>query len=139
MKTPWHLWLVGALSLLWNAMGVWQWYQELKRTPGYIAEMTLAQVRFIETMPVWVSVAFGLAVWGGVLGALALLLRRRLAFNAYIAALIGFLVNAAYVYVIKDGATVFGMGAVGINVAIFAICLFEIGYARWMAKRGVLR
>jgi len=139
LKTHWHLFLVGGLSLIWNLIGVMEWYNQLKRSPAWLAELTLAQVRFIEASPAWASVAFGLAVWAALLGALALLLRRRLAFNAYVASLIGFIVHAVYVYGLNDGAGLFGLGAVIFSGIIFIVTLFEIGYARWMAKQGVLR
>ena len=138
-KTPWHLWVVGVLSLAWNAMGVWTWQQQVTRAPGYLASMTVEQVRYIDAAPVWVSVAFGLAVWAGLLGALALLLRRRLAFNAYVAGLIGYLVNSGHAFATGDAARIMGAGGMAFTALIFVLCLFEVGYSRWVAKAGVLR
>ena len=138
-KTHWHLWLVGGLSLIWNLIGVLGWYNQIKRSPAWLADLTVAQVRFIELTPVWASVAFGLAVWAALLGALALLLKRRLAFNAYVASLVGFIVHAVYVYGLNNGAELFGFGAAGFSFLILIVTLFQIGYARWMAKQGVLR
>lgn len=139
LKTHWHLWLVGLLSLIWNMIGVVAWYNQIKRSPAWLADLTVAQVRFIETTPVWASVAFGLAVWAALLGAMALLLRRRLAFNAYVASLVGFIVHVVYVYGLNSGAALFGSEAVIFSGLVLIVTLFEIGYARWMAKQGVLR
>lgn len=139
LKAHWHLWLVGGLSLIWNLYGVLQWYGQLKLSPALLADLTVAQVRFIEATPIWASVAFGLSVWAALLGALALMLKRRLAFNAFVASLIGFLVHSVYVFQIQNGLEVFGPGAVAFALAVLIVSLFEIGYSRWMAKRGVLR
>lgn len=138
-KAHWHLWLVGGLSLIWNLFGVLAWYNQLKRSPAWLADLTVAQVRFMEATPVWASVGFGLAVWAALLGALALLLRRRLAFNAFVASLIGFIVHVVYVYGLSGGVEVFGFGAVAFTVVVLIITMFEIGYSRWMAKQGALR
>lgn len=139
MKRPWHLWLVGVLSLLWNAMGCWTWYQQVTGAPAYYANMTMAQIDYIRSAPNWVTIAFGLAVWAGLLGALALLLRRRLAFNAYVAGLIGYLVNTGHSLFTGDAARIMGTGGMIFAAVVFVLCLFEVGYSRWMAKQGVLR
>lgn len=139
MKTPWHLWLVGVLSLAWNAMGCWSWYQQISGAPAYYATMTMGQLRYIQATPAWATVAFGLAVWAGLLGALALLLRRRLAFNAYVAGLIGFITSSFNSFVLTDGIGVMGAASVGFAAFVFVLCLVEVGYSRWMAKKGVLR
>lgn len=110
MKTPWHLWLFGVASLAWNAMGCWTWYQQITGAPAYYATMTMAQVEYIRSAPQWVTIAFGLAVWAGLLGALALLLKRRLAFNAYVAGLIGFVANSVHSFLLTDGRTIMGTG-----------------------------
>lgn len=139
MKTPWHLWLVGVLSLAWNAMGCWSWYQQISGAPAYYATMTMEQLRYIQATPAWATVAFGLAVWAGLLGALALLLRRRLSFNAYVAGLIGFIASSFNSFALTDGLGVMGAGAAGFSAVVFVLCLVEVGYSRWMAKKGVLR
>jgi len=139
MKTPWHLWLVGVLSLLWNAMGCWTWYQQVTGAPAYYATMTMAQIDYIRTAPNWVNIAFGLAVWAGLLGALALLLRRRLAFNAYVAGLVGYLVNVGHSLFTGDAARIMGVGGMAFSAFVLLLCIFEVGYSRWMAKKGVLR
>lgn len=139
MKTPWHLWLFGVLSLAWNAMGCWQWRQEITRAPDYLAQLTVEQVRYIEAAPMWVAVTFGLAVWAGLLGALMLLFRRRLAFHAYVAGLIGFLANSAYTLLLSDGARVMGTSGLIFMAVVFVLCLVEVGYAWWARKRGWLR
>lgn len=139
MKTPWHLWLFGVLSLAWNAMGCWSWQQQVTRSPSYFAGMTLEQVRFIEQSPMWVSVAFGLAVWAGLLGALMLLFRRRLAFHAYVAGFIGYLANTAYTLFSGDAGRIMGTGGMIFAAVVFVLCLVEVGYAGWARKQGLLR
>lgn len=53
-KTPWHLWLVGVLTLLFNAMGIVSY---LTTKLGMLADMGLTpeQVAFMDSYPTWVS------------------------------------------------------------------------------------
>ena len=36
VKTPWHLWLVGVLSLLWNGFGAFDFIQTTTRGEAYM-------------------------------------------------------------------------------------------------------
>ena len=139
MKTPWHLWLFGVLSLAWNAIGCWSWQQQVTRSPAYFADMTMEQVAYVQAMPMWATVAYGLAVWAGLLGALMLLFRRRLAFHAYVAGLIGFIAYSAYVYLLSDGTRIMGSAGLMFSAFIFILCQVEVAYAYWIRGKGVLR
>lgn len=88
-SAPWHLWLVGVLSLLWNALGAWQWLQQVTGLPAYWNSLTAAEAAYLRAVPLWTDIAFGLAVWGGLCGALLLLARRREATAAFAIALPG--------------------------------------------------
>src|SRR5690606_10410093 len=65
MSAPWHVWLVGVLSFLWNALFVWQWMLQVTGDPAYWAGMTPAEAAYLRAAPLWTDVAVGIAVWGG--------------------------------------------------------------------------
>ena len=77
MSTPWHLWLVGVLSFLWNALFVWQWTLQVTGDPAYWSSLTPAEAAYLRAVPIWTDVAVGVAFWGGLLAAVLLLFRRR--------------------------------------------------------------
>ena len=85
------------------------------------------------------DVAFGLTIWCGVLGALLLLLRRRLAFNAYAASLIAILADSTYVHFLSNGREVMGTEGVMFGVVLIVLCAGQTLYARWAGRRGWLR
>ena len=138
-KTPWHLWAVGAATLLWNGFGAFQWYRQVTRSDSYWGNLTMDQVQFIIAQPMWVEVAFGVGVWTGVLGALMLLLRRRLALNAFVASLIAILVNTLFMQVLSNGRAVFGNGTLIAAIAVIAVAAASIVYAHFARKRGIIR
>ncbi|WP_292043407.1 MULTISPECIES: hypothetical protein [unclassified Brevundimonas] len=138
-KAPWHLWAVGAATLLWNGFGAFQWYRQVTRSDSYWGNLTMEQVQFIIAQPMWVEVAFGVGVWTGVLGALMLLLRRRLALNAFVASLIAILVNILFMQVLSNARAVFGNGTLIAAIAVIAVAAASIVYAHFARKRGIIR
>ena len=133
VKTPAHLWIVGGISLLWNAMGAAVYMLTMMRHPLAMDGADAAMVAAIDASPLWSNAAWGIGVWGAVAGSVLLLCRSRLAFTAFVASLAGLIVVGTYELV----------SAMPVNVpqmaSIWAIALFLLWYSRKQAKSGVLR
>ena len=74
--TPWHLWAVGILALLWSAGGALDYTATKLQLDAYMGQFTEEQLEYFYGFPVWMVAAWACAVWGGLLGAVMLLLRR---------------------------------------------------------------
>lgn len=133
---PIHLWLVGLLTLLFNAMGIIS-YMTTKL--GMLAEMGLtpSQIAFMDSYPAWVSGFWALGVWGAFAGSALILLRSRWAVAAMGAALMGLAVVTFYHYVMIVVPA--DMQSPALDAAIWAVTLFLLVYARRMVAAGVLR
>jgi hypothetical protein len=139
VRTPWHLWVVGVIALLWNAIGAFDYVMTETKNAVYMSAFTPEQLAFFYGFPAWVVAAWAIAVWGGVLGALLLLLRRRLAVWVLLASLVAMVVTTFQNYVLSNGLEIFrDAGSRGFTAVIFAIALGLFLYARAMRKRGVL-
>ena len=141
IKTPWHLWLVGVISLLWNLVGGMDFTLTQAGSAAYLGAMTPTQLEYFHRLPVWVVVAWGIATWGGVVGSLALLFRKCLAVPVFLASLIGIVLLNLHTYFLSNGLEVQGGGA---GVVVFSAVIFVIGILLWlyagaMRRRGVLR
>ncbi|MDP5102847.1 MAG: hypothetical protein NWP98_02870 [Erythrobacter sp.] len=136
VATPWHLWVIGALTLLFNAMGVLSYTMtEL----GMLADagMTPDQIAFMDSYPAWAIAFWALGVWGAFAGSVLLLLRSKYAVAAMVVATIGLIGTTVYNYVLIDVPA--SMQAPGLDVAIWAVTLSLLLYVRRMASTGVLR
>lgn len=135
-SAPWHLWVVGVVTLLFNSMGIIS-YTTTKL--GMLAEMGLtpSQIAFMDSYPAWVSGFWALGVWGAFAGSVLLLARSRFAVGAMAAALVGLLVTTIYHYVLIEVPA--DMQAPALDVTIWTVTLFLLFYARAMAAAGVLR
>ncbi|SEV96015.1 hypothetical protein SAMN04488515_0412 [Cognatiyoonia koreensis] len=141
MKTPVHLWIVGALSLLWNAGGGIDYFMTKTGNTDYLAQLTPEQVTFLETAPLWFDTAWAVGVWFSILGSLLLLLKSRFAGPTFLVSLIGLIVASIYTYLISDAGNALAMSgtvAVIFTIAIPVILILLWIYARWMTAKGVL-
>jgi hypothetical protein len=138
-RAPRHLWVVGVLAVLWNAVGAMDYVMTETRNAAYMSGFTPEQLAFFEAIPAWTIAAWAIGVWGGVVGALLLLLRRHLAEWVFLASLLGVVVTTFRNYVLSNGLDVIGGPASTVFTAvIFLVALGLYLYARAMRKRGVL-
>ena len=137
-ETPKHLWVVGILGLLWSAMGAFDYLMTQTENASYMAQFTPEQLEFFYGFPTWVVATWAIAVWGGVLGAVLLLLKKRLAAPVFLVSLLAMVLTSIHNFFLSDGLAVMGGAAVAFSGLIFAIALGLWLYARAMAQRGVL-
>lgn len=88
-KAPVHavFWLISVVALIWNGLGVLNFFMQMN--PEVLAAMPESHRVIVETRPVWATVGVILAVFGGTLGCLLLLLRRSVAMWFMLISLVG--------------------------------------------------
>ncbi len=143
-KAPMHLWIVGILSALWNGFGAFDYFMTRTKGEDYIQSMmptadVAGIMTYIDSFPIYVSLGWGIGVWGGLAGSLLLLARSRHAVIAFALSALGAIVgvgwqllNPAPVAAMHDG---FNAAMPYVIIAI-AIALFV--YARAQRAKGVL-
>jgi len=136
-RVPVHLWIVGVLSLLWNAYGCFDYLMTQTRNASYLAGFTAEQMAVFDRMPAWVNAAWAVGVWGALLGSVLLLLRRRWSVHAFRLSLLGAAVGTAYQ--IRVAPQPLSNADWALTIAILVVGLALVLYARWQIMRGVLR
>lgn len=138
--TPWHLWVVGIASLLWNAGGAYDYLMTQLGNQDYLSMLTEGQAGFLAARPVWFDAAWAFGVWGSVAGSLLLLLRSRFAVGAFLVSILGLVVSSAWSYGIAEPSAIDVMGTFGaaFSIAIVVVLLGLYIYARAMRRRWVL-
>ena len=141
IKTPWHLWLVGVVAVLFNSVGVYDFVMSLMQGPSYLASagMTPAQIEHYQQMPAWMTVDWAVGVFGALLGSVLILLRNKLAWPVLAVSLAAFLLMQIHTYVLTDGGKIMGQSMAITSAVIAALLAFFTWYAWAMTRRGVLR
>lgn len=138
-KTPVHLWIVAVLALLWHLMGVVDYLATQLRWEAYMSDFTQEQLDYFYGFPSWVVAAWAIAVWGGLLASIGLLLRKRWAVWLFALALAGLALSTLYNFVLSDGAAIMGTTGTIFTVVIWIVTIALLLYARRQAAAGVLR
>ena len=87
--TPAVFWVVGIIFLLWNILGCGMYLMDKMTSDAKYAEMygeAMAATR--DIYPAWATGAYALAVWGGLLAAICLLLRKKISLPLFVLSLI---------------------------------------------------
>ncbi len=136
VKAPQHLWVVGILTLLWNAIGIFSY------TMTHLGKledlgMTADQIAFFDSFPAWANALWALGVWGAFFGSVLLLLRSRWAVMSVAISVVGLIGTTIYQnFMIEVPAE---LQSIPLNVMIWVTTLFMLWYARKMRGEGVLR
>ena len=137
-KPPIWFWIVSVVALLWNLLGVMAFVGQMAMTPDMLAQLPEAERIAIETRPVWATVAFGIAVFGGAVGSALLLLRSRMAKLLLIASLLGVIVQMAQA-LSASSLSDFGPGGMVMTVMIIGICALLVWLSVVAQRKGWIR
>lgn len=137
-KAPLHLWIVGILALLWSLLGAADYIMTETHNEAYMSKFTPEQLEFFYGFPAWLVAFWAIAVWGEVLGAVLLLLRKRLALHALVVSFLCMAVTMIHDYGFAGAADIVGGVGIVFGVIAFVVALALILYARSMARKGIL-
>ncbi len=138
-KPPLWFWAVSALALLWNLMGVWQYIWQTTATSEDLAKVYNAtQLDMINAQPAWYTGVFALAVFGGALGCLLLLLRKKIALWPLLLSLICVIIQNIYFATAGVYAHIHG-GEWVMTLLIPLVAILLVWLARHMSAKHILR
>lgn len=138
-STPKHLWAVGVLALLWNAMGARDYVMTQTRNEGYLSQFPPEVLAFVDAMPTWAVTTWATAIWFSVIGSVLLLARRRHAVWVFLVSLIAMVLTTIHTYILSNGMEIMGdTFSLVFNALIFFFALGLYLYARAMQQKGIL-
>ena len=137
---PMHLWIIGVVALLWNAMGAFDYVMTQTGNADYMAQFTPEQLAYFESFPTWVQGSWAIAVWFGVLGSVLLLMRMASAALVFGISFIAMVMTSIHNFGLSEVKMheITGPEALWFSAVIFVVALLLWLYARAMKQRGVL-
>ncbi len=138
-KPPIWFWLVSIVALLWNLMGVMAYLGQAYMTEEMKSNYTAEQLSLMESTPAWITAVFAIAVWGGLLGCIALIIRKRWSKPVLILSFVAIVIQMAYSFFMTNAAEVYGT-VQGIVTPIFVIIIGGalVQFSRFSIKKGWL-
>ena len=110
-RPKWYM-PVAIIALLWNLIGCAAYLMDVTLTPEAVAAMSPDQQALYAARPAWAVAVYAIAVWGGVLGCVGLIMKKRWAKGALLVSLLG---------LIAQDIALFGMSPVSIEASVYAL------------------
>ena len=134
----WSFWVIGAITLIWNVMGVINFFVQMNA--GALAAMPEAHRAIIEGRPAWATGGFAIAVFGGALGCLMLLFKKSVAYYLFIASLLGVIVQLIHTLSIASSTTHFSPFEISMIILMpLVVAVFLIWYSKLAKSKDWIR
>lgn len=132
-------WIVAALALAWNLMGVGAYIADVTMTEQALAALPEAERNLRESTPGFVTGAYAIAVFAGLGAAIALLLRRKLSIVLFAVSLAAVAVQMGYVFLVMNAAAVLGSESMTFPGIVILLGAFQLWVALAAKQSGWLR
>ena len=130
-RAPAWLRIVAALGLIWNCFGVYNYLMTVGVVGG--ADMAAA-----SAMPAWATGAFAVAVFGGTLGCIGLLMLKRWSKLLLLLSLLGVLAMDLWMFVLSGLGATAAAAELGVTAAVLVIALLLVWLAYSSDRKGWL-
>lgn len=137
-RVHWSFWTIGAVALIWNVLGSINFFVQMN--PNVLATYRESERAIVESRPAWATGTFAIAVFGGALGSLLLLLRKSAASYLFIASLLGVIVTMIHTVRLAASTVDFSPFEIaGVILMPLVAAAFLIWYSRHAKSKGWIR
>jgi len=134
-KLPIWFWIISILALLYFLMDSMMLYSRV----FMLDQLPAKQQGLYSVMPAWVDVVHAMEVFGGMMGALALLYKKKWAFILFCVSLIGVLAQSSYLWFVSDAIAVMGNPAILMPMVGIVFGIVMIVISRSAITKGWLK
>ena len=138
-KIPTWFWVVSVIFLLWNLMGVMSFYMHTFITEEALRALPEAERDLYEQYPPWTVIAFAVAVFGGTLGSVALLMKKKWAKPLFIISFIAIIIQMYHNLFMTTTMEVYGPASVVMPILVVLIAGFLIWFSSYGIKKSWLK
>ena len=137
-KIPIWFWIISILMLLWNLAGVSSFFYHVFLSEDALAAMPEAERAIMEGYPLYAKIAFAIAVFGGLIGCIGLLAKKKWAKSFFLASLLGIALQITHDLFMTPMMEVYGNEALIMPAFILGIGFFLLWFSKFSIKKGWL-
>jgi hypothetical protein len=137
-KPPLWFTLLAAIALLWNLAGLLAVIADLRLSASDIAALPAEQQAMYAARPLWSVVASFVAVAGGSLGCIALLVHKRWSLSLLYLSLVGILLQDVGIFLVAGAATSGNVVPLILQGLVLVIAIGLVALARRASARSWL-
>ena len=123
-------WVISGLALVWNLIGVINYLGQVLMTDEILKSLPKEQQLIYQDVPSWVTAAFAVAVFFGTLGAIFLLLKKKVSSTFFILSFVGIIVQMTYGLLISENTDSYGPLGLLMPLMIIVVGAYLIWYSK---------
>ncbi|WP_026977591.1 hypothetical protein [Flavobacterium tegetincola] len=140
IKIPIWFWVTAVFFLLWNSMGVISFFAHTFISEEDLALLPIQERELYGDYPIWTTIVFAIAVFGGLLGAVGLLLKKKWSKTAFIISLLAIVPQMTHNLFFTKSVEVYGVGqAATMPIMVVVFGLFLVWFSSYGIKKNWLK
>lgn len=133
VRNSWHRWIVGLMAVLFTAVPTIDWVLYYFSPIAFVERAGSDWALLLDSQPMWVEVAWFVAIWAGLAGAILLLFGQRWSWPLLATSVLALAADQAWLLLATNEGSVLASTIVCLILAAFAL------YAWLMTKAGHMR
>ena len=134
-RVHWSFWAIVIIALIWNVMGLINFFMQMNAAA--LAEMSASQRVIIAGRSPWATAAFAMAVFGGALCCVLLLIKKSIAVYLFGVSLLGMIVHMIPYLGMASSTIKFGPAEIAMFILMpLTVAVFLIWYTKQVQRRG---
>ena len=139
-KIPVWFWLLAIFFLLWNVMGVLSFFAHTFISEEALAALPTNERELYGDYPLWTTLVFAIAVFGGLLGSIGLLLKKRWSKVAFIISLLAIIPQMIHNVFFTKSMDVYGPGqAATMPIMVVLFGVFLVWFSNYCIRKKWLK
>jgi hypothetical protein len=122
---------VAILAIIWNVLGVVSYLFHVTLTAESMSNKSVIEQALYTNIPSWRISAFAIATFGGLIGSILLIMKKKIACAVFAISLIAILAGIYYDFFMINTIEVIGLTAIIFPMIIVLIGIFLI----WVSKK----
>ena len=131
-------WLISIVALFWNLMGIIAYLGQAYISDDALKMLPEENQLYFSNVPAWVTAAFAVAVFGGFLGAIGLIIRKKWGYFLFVISFLALVAQHVYNFFIQNYIEMTGSQMI-LPIVTFIVALFLIYFSKQKSQQGVLR
>mgnify|MGYP000406776911 CR=1 FL=1 len=132
-------WIIGIIALIWNGMGVVNYLMQAYKSEAMMSKFNADQLALLESLPAWMTALFAIAVFAGLIGTIAFLMRKKVAVLLFLMSFIAATIQQLYWMFGTNIAEVFSESQPYLMpILIIVFAAFLLWYSKGQKEKDVL-
>ncbi|MBL4725046.1 MAG: hypothetical protein JKY73_06735 [Lutibacter sp.] len=130
IKIPIWFWVIAIFFLLWNIMGIISFFGHTFISDESLAKLPEKERELYGDYPIWTTIIFAIAVFGGFIGSIGLVLKKKWAKMAFIISLVAIIPQMIHNVFFTKSMEVYGQGqAMTMPIMVVVFGMFLVWYS----------